>query len=86
MVIIVKTKKNPRMNAVVCENFFFRMECPTIIGIRGNTQGEITDAAPVKKEIKKLIFILCSIKANLTIDRLIRILPAFLFPGHLNLE
>ena len=57
-VIIAKTKKNPRINDIVCENLFFRRECPITMGISGRTQGDRTDIIPVKKETNKLTFIL----------------------------
>lgn len=85
---MVKTKKNPSMNEIVCENLFLSSECPTTIGMRGNTQGDITDTTPAENETKKLTFIFITqyFRASLTIDRQIYIHYAFLFLRHLNLK
>ncbi len=51
--MIPKTRKNPNINAITSLVFPLKMECPTTIGINGNTHGEITDNNPAEKENKK---------------------------------
>lgn len=54
----VKTRKNPKTNEKDCEAFCSRSEYPMIMGIRGSTQGDKTEAIPAKNENKSSIFIL----------------------------
>ena len=58
VIIKVKTKKNPKTKEVTSETSCSKSEYPMIMGIRGNTQGDKTEAIPAKNDSKNPISIL----------------------------
>lgn len=58
MIIMLKTKKKPNEKNITLDKFFSKSEYPTIMGIKGSTQGDRTDAIPAKNEINRPISIL----------------------------
>lgn len=62
MVIMAKRRKNPRPKATISEFFRLSREKPTTIGMSGNTQGDIIEAIPARKDSRKLVSIYIPMK------------------------